>query len=84
MVSIFDAPIPSQRWALPSDTTWDKYEDFYDQWLDEHYDFEKNEIFGMKMSQEEAFESEEVRDIYLDIMVTDAAEARAERMMEDY
>jgi len=76
--------IPSQRWALPTDSLWDIYGNFYDSWLDENYDFRKQEILGFKIPYGEAVESDELRDIYLEIMVAQAAEARAERLMEDY
>ena len=76
--------IPSQRWALPTDSLWDIYGDFYDSWLDENYVFVAKKILWFEMEYEEAVESEDLRDAYLDIMIAQAAEARAERLMEDY
>lgn len=65
MPSIFDAPIPSQRWALPEDDKWDIYYDMFEGWLDENYDLATGLVFGM--SWEDACESEDLLDEYIDM-----------------
>jgi len=83
-MGIMDANIPSQRWALPTDSLWDRYENFFDSWVNENYDPDDESIFGVKMSFDDALDDDDLKDRFLEHMVDQAAEARAERMMGDY
>ena len=74
--------IPSQRWALPTDSLWDKYENFFDSWVNENYDPNDESIFGVKMSFDDALDDDDLRDRFLEHMVDEAAEAAAERMSD--
>ena len=76
--------IPSQRWALPTDSLWDRYENFFDSWVNENYDAENESIFGIKMSFDDEMDDYDLKDRFLEDMIDQAAEARAERLMEDY
>lgn len=64
-MSIADAPIPEQRWALPKDDKWDIHYNMFEVWLDENYDKATDTVFGMSL--EDACESEELLDEYIDM-----------------
>ena len=63
-MSILNAPVPSQRWALPSDTDRDRYENDYDRWIDDHYDDESGTIFGVPY--EEAWDSDDLFEQFME------------------
>lgn len=77
-MNIADAQVPSQRWALPTDSKWDKYEHAYEIWLNENYDMEGQYIAGRHMTWEEACEDEYLFDEFVEAQEEAAAEARAE------
>ena len=54
------AEVPSQRWALPEDTNWDKYYSDYELWVNENYDMEDQMIAGMHMTFEDALENDKM------------------------
>lgn len=78
MTSILNAQVPSQRWALPSDSKWDTYYNDYERWVNDHYDEETQSIFGRPMSYDEAIGDEDLFDAYVDDYETGLAEARAD------
>lgn len=77
-MSIADAPVPSQRWALPTDSKWDKYENEYEAWLNDNYDMPSQSIAGRQMTWEEACEDEYLFDEFVQMREDGLAEARAE------
>lgn len=77
-MSIADAPIPEQRWALPTDSKWDKYENEYEVWLNDNYDMKCQSIAGRYMTWEEACEDEYLFDEFVQMREEGLAEARAE------
>ena len=60
MTSIYDAQVPSARWAGPEDSDWDRYYADYEAWINEHYVMEDQKIFGIHMTWEQACEDEEL------------------------
>jgi hypothetical protein len=73
-MGIMDAQIPSQRWALPSDSDRDKYENEFELWVNNNYDDKAMKIAGRHMTWDECFEDEwlfddfiqEIRERYAD------------------
>ena len=63
-MGILDAQIPSQRWALPSDSDRDKYDNQYDAWLNEHFDPATNTIFGIP--HDEAWDDGDLFEQFMD------------------
>lgn len=77
------AEVPSQRWALPSDSDHDIYGDSFERWVNDEYDEESGSILGRTMTYDEAMESDELFEIYVEMVKADAADALAERMADD-
>jgi hypothetical protein len=67
MVSIFNAPIPEARWAGPEDSKWDIYYADFEVWLNDNYDMENSSIFGVQMSWEDACESDDLLDDFIEM-----------------
>lgn len=65
-MNIMDAQVPSQRWALPTDSLWDIHYDGFEAWVNDHYEMETQTIFTYTMTWEDACESEELFDLYLE------------------
>lgn len=82
-MSIMDAEVPSQRWALPSDSKWDRYYDQFEGWVNDHYDMETQSIFGRSMTWEQACEDENLFDYFVEDWEDALAEARAEARYDD-
>lgn len=66
MINISDAQIPSQRWALPEDSKWDIYYNDFEMWLNEKYDMETQAVAGHTLTWDEACESEDLLDIFIE------------------
>jgi len=62
---IMDAEVPSQRWALPQDTDYDRYYNEFELWVNEHYDMQGQCIMGRHMTWEECFEDEWLFDDFM-------------------
>lgn len=67
MPNIFDAPTPSQRWALPEDTKWDIWYDRFEGWLNDNYDMKSQSIAGYTTTWEDACESEDLLDLFIEM-----------------
>ena len=63
-MSILNATVPEQRWALPSDTDRDRYEHAYDRWINDHYDDEFGTVLGVP--HEEAWENDDLFERFMD------------------
>jgi hypothetical protein len=83
MVSIYDAQVPSQRWALPSDSDWDRYGDEFERWVNDNYNEDTQTIFGQAMTYDEAMASEGLFESFVQDWEDALAEARAERMADN-
>jgi hypothetical protein len=66
MSSIYDAQIPAARWAGPEDSKWDIYYNDYELWLNENYDMKAQKIAGHFISWEDACESEDLLDEFIE------------------
>lgn len=77
-MNIMDAQVPSQRWALPTDSKWDIHRNDYERWVDENYENDTQSIFGWTMTYDQAMENEELFDSYIEMIEEGRAEARAE------
>lgn len=53
---------------LPADSDWDKYYDKFETWLHENYDDDEGGVMGIKISWEDACESEQLLDMYIEMM----------------
>lgn len=71
--------IPEQRWALPTDSRWDIHFGSFEQWVNEDYDDETQTIAGFRLTYDEAIESDELMDFYVEMMEDARAEAMADR-----
>ena len=83
MTDIMSAQIPSQRWALPSDSDWDRYYNDYERYINDHYDVETQSIFGQQMTYDEAIGNEDLFESFVQDWEDALNEARAERMADD-
>lgn len=77
------AEVPSQRWALPTDSDYDIYGDGFETWVNDEYDEDTQTIAGRSMTYDEAMESDILFEMYVESVKSAAAEAIAERMMDD-
>ena len=59
--------IPEQRWALPTDSKWDTYYSDFEMWLNDEYDMETQTVCGYQMTWEDACESEDLLDIFIEM-----------------
>lgn len=66
MPSIYDAQVPEARWAGPEDSKWDIYYNDYEMWLNDNYDMETQKVAGYHMTWEDACESEELLDEFIE------------------
>jgi hypothetical protein len=66
MPSIFDAQVPSARWAGPEDSKWDIYYNDYEVWLNDNYDMSTQMIAGRRMGWEQACEDEDLFDEFVE------------------
>ena len=64
--NISRAEVPSQRWALPSDSDYDKYANDFEHWLNDNYDDKSQMIAGRHMTWEQACEDEWLFDVFLE------------------
>ena len=58
--------IPEARWPGPEDSKWDKYYANFEGWVNENYDMEDQSIFGERMTWEDACESEDLLDRFIE------------------
>ena len=58
--------IPEARWAGPEDSLWDIHYADFERWVDDHYDMATQTILGIPMTWEEAAESDDLLDHYLE------------------
>jgi hypothetical protein len=58
--------IPEARWGGPVDSKWDQYYSGFERWVNDHYDMPSQSIFGMQMTWEQATESEDLLDDYIE------------------
>ena len=82
-MNIMDAQVPSQRWALPSDSDWDRYGDEFERWVNDNYNEDTQTIFGQTMTYDEAIASEGLFESFVQDWEDALAEARAERMADN-
>ena len=66
MTSIYDAPIPEARWAVPVDSEWDIHYNEFEFWVNEHYDKADQSILGHRIPWDEECESDDLFDIFMD------------------
>lgn len=72
--------VPSQRWALPSDSRWDIHYPSFERWVNDEYDMKSNDIVGFRFeSFDDALQSDELMDFYVDMLEQARGEMRAER-----
>jgi len=79
MIDAMGAAIPSQRWAGPSDSRWDIHFPSFELWVNEDHDPQTNTIAGFNLTYDEAIESDELMDFYVDMIEQARGEAQAER-----
>ena len=77
-MNIMDAPVPSQRWALPEDSKWDTHYNDFEWWVNENYNVETQSIFGQQMTYDEAISNENLFDSFVQDWEDALNEARAE------
>lgn len=65
-MGIMDAQVPSQRWALPQDTDYDKYYNEFELWVNDNYDDKTLSINGRYMTWDQCFEDEWLFDEFMD------------------
>jgi hypothetical protein len=64
MQSIFNARVPSARWAGPEDSKWDIYFNNFEVWINDNYDGKTGLVFGHTL--DDAYQSEELLDEFIE------------------
>jgi hypothetical protein len=58
--------IPAARWAGPQDTLRDIHYAGFEHWLNDNYDMASSTIFGLHIQWDDACESDDLFDDYID------------------
>lgn len=66
-MGILDAQVPSQRWALPSDSLYDKHYNQFELWVNDIYKFNMQYTeYGLTCSYDEALGDDELFQVFMD------------------
>lgn len=61
-----NAELPSQRWALPSDSLYDKHYNEFENWVNDIYKFDMQYTdYGLTCSFDEALQDEHLFDTFI-------------------